>query len=68
LFINRAHSVLTGSGTTTGNLLTGRALVVNNAIASYLAAAANSASFNNGFGLVLEGTGNKDFGTAMSPC
>jgi len=68
LFIDRDRNVITGGGGTTGDLVTGGAFVVNNTIAGYLADAASSASSNNGFGLVLEGAGNKVFGNVITQC
>ena len=68
LFVDRDRNVIAGGGGATGDLLTGGAFVVNNAISGYQADAASSAGHNNGFGLVLEGARNKVFGNVITQC
>lgn len=68
LFIDRDRHVIASGGGLTGDLVTGGAFIANNTIRGYRADAASSASNNNGFGLVLEGTQNKVFGNVVAQC
>ncbi|TDN37912.1 T9SS type A sorting domain-containing protein [Hymenobacter sp. UV11] len=67
-FIDRDRNVIAAGGGINGDLTTGGAFVQNNTIRGYLANATSSGYNINGFGLVLEGVGNKAFGNVVAQC
>lgn len=67
-FVDRDRGVITFGGGLTGDLITGGAFVENNIIRGYLADSTSSSYNINGFGLVLEGAGNKVFGNVLAQC
>lgn len=67
-FIDRDRNVIAAGGGINGDLTTGGAFVQNNTIRGYLADTTSSSNNVNGFGLVLEGVGNKAFGNVVAQC
>jgi hypothetical protein len=67
-FIDRDRNVIALGGGLTGDLATGGAYVQGNTIRGYLSDATSSGYNINGFGLVLEGAGNKVFGNVVAQC
>ncbi|QJX48467.1 T9SS type A sorting domain-containing protein [Hymenobacter taeanensis] len=68
VFIDRDRNVINAGGGRNGDLLTGGAYIQGNTIRGFLADASSSASFFNGFGVVIEGISNKVFGNVVAQC